>query len=221
MMNGYVDVARQSVETASASLLQEFGSERLAESAYPVYTSGSALARWLGWSRLEHAQRLAGSTPRQAALDIGAGLGTMLPFLAKLCGHVDAVDLDPEVTAFMTHRMALPNVVTSGAIPEHGGPYDLVTVLDVLEHVPDQAALYQQLLSTTAMGGRWVISGPTENWLYRGLRRVSGTSGEGHLRNVYGVFDEVPPQMTRRQSVRLPFGSPVPLFVVASFDRTS
>jgi 2-polyprenyl-3-methyl-5-hydroxy-6-metoxy-1,4-benzoquinol methylase len=220
-MSTEVDTARRSVESASTALLDRFGEQRLAESAYPVDTSSSGLAKWLGWSRLEHAQRLAGTQRRNRALDVGAGLGTMLPFLAKQCHHVDAIDLDPDLTVFMLDQTSLPNVIVGRKIPNDADPYDLVTVLDVLEHVPDQAELYAQLLAATSVGGRWVISGPTENWLYRGLRRVSGTSGEGHVRTVYDVFKGVPPQMTLQQSVRLPFGSPVPLFVVASFDRIS
>lgn len=220
-MSSEVDTARKSVESASTALLDHFGEQRLAESAYPVYTSNSGLAKWLGWSRLEHAQRLAGSDRRGRALDVGAGLGTMLPFLSKHFQHVDAIDLDSDLTTFMLDHMSLPNVVVGGGIPDQAEPYDLVTVLDVLEHVPDQTGLYAELLAATSIGGRWVISGPTENWLYRGLRRVSGTSGEGHVRTVYDVFKGVPPQMAGRRSVRLPFGSPVPLFVVASFDRVS
>jgi protein-L-isoaspartate O-methyltransferase len=219
-MDTYVDTARSSVEGASTALLNHFGANRLAESAYPVYTSGSGLARWLGWARVEHAQRLAGGRYRDASLDVGAGLGTMLPFLSARSRHVDAVDLDPDLTNFMLDKMPLDNVSVHGVIPTERA-YDLITVLDVLEHIPDQAGIYRQLLAATAPGGQWIISGPTENWLYRGLRRLSGTTGEGHVRNVYDVFRGVPPEMKRGRSVRLPFGSPVPLFVVASFERRS
>ena len=65
-----------------------------------------------------------------------------------------------------------------------------------------------------------MISGPTENALYRLMRRIAWTTGdESHVRNVRSVLDEVPARMHRVQSRRLPFG--LPLFVVARFERTS
>lgn len=210
--------ARAAIAAAEVELVERFGRQRLAETAFPVYQSPSRAAQWLGWSRIRTAERLLADHGGTAALDIGAGLGAMLPFLAARYGAVQAVDLDRELTSFMCRRLGLANVGVDDRI-DPDRPVDLITALDVLEHVEELDGMYASMLEVTAPAGLWVISGPTENLLYRGLRRVSGPGGEGHVRTVHDVLGAVPPAMVRRRSVRLPFGSPVPLFVVALFQR--
>lgn len=210
--------ARTAIAAAEAELVGRFGRQRLAETAFPVYQSPSRAAQWLGWSRIRTAERLLADHRGSAALDIGAGLGAMLPFLAARYGGVQAVDLDSELTSFMCRRLGLANVGVDRRIDPHRF-VDLITALDVLEHVEELDAMYASMLQVTAPAGLWVISGPTENLLYRSLRRLSGPGGEGHVRTIRDVLRAVPPAMARRRSVRLPFGSPVPLFVVALFQR--
>lgn len=210
--------AEAAIAAASRDLIDRFGRDRLAETAFPVYTSRARAARWLGWSRVRAAERLLADDWGDHALDIGAGLGAMLPFLSARYLEVDGIDLDAELTRFMRDRLRLTNVRVDDRIdPE--GTYQLITALDVLEHVEDLARMYDSMLQVTAPGGAWVISGPTENLLYRSLRRISGPGGEGHVRTVYDVLRAVPPSMTRQRTIRLPFGSPVPLFLVALFRQ--
>jgi hypothetical protein len=143
----------------------------------------------------------------------------MLPFLAQRYRLVDAFDLDPEPTKIMVDRMNLANVDVRSEMPRAPESFDVVTALDVLEHVEHIDAVYDALLHVTAPQGRWVLSGPTESWLYRLMRKVARTSGEGHVRTIYDVFHHVPDEMVLTAKVRLPFGSPAPLFVVATFER--
>jgi hypothetical protein len=97
--------------------------------------------------------------------------------------------------------------------------FDAIVALDVLEHVEDLSAVYELFLSVTARNGVWIISGPTENTLYRLARRVARTRGEGHVRNIDDVLRTVPRRMGRERICRLPFG--LPLFVVALFRDTA
>lgn len=212
--------ARDAITAARGELMEQFGAVRLAETAFPVYQSPSPAARWLGWSRVRIAERLLHDQRGESALDLGAGLGAMLPFLAARYRQVHAVDLDRELTAFMCERLLLGNVSVDSGIDGHR-IHQLITALDVLEHVDDLAAMYAAMLGVTGPGGRWVISGPTENLLYRTLRRLSGPGGgEGHLRTIHDVLGAVPPPMRLLRTVRLSFGLPAPLFVVALYQRT-
>lgn len=175
-------------------------------------------ARYLGWSRIRKAQsRMRNIARGRSALDFGSGLGVMLPFLSQRYEHVTACDADPAITSFMVDRLGLENIEVVAAVDGASEQFDVVVALDVLEHVEDLAPVYEQLLHATRRGARWVISGPTENWLYRTMRAVAGTSGEGHVHTVAGVLSATPDQMRRVSSDRLPFG--LPLFVVAEFVK--
>jgi 2-polyprenyl-3-methyl-5-hydroxy-6-metoxy-1,4-benzoquinol methylase len=217
----YVDYAREALEQSRTALLGLVGRSELEETAWPVYTNTFGPAAYLGWSRVVHAQRLFGTGgQRNRALDFGSGLGVMLPFLSQHFGEVAALDLDTRSTEFMVKQMGLRNVVVTRDLDRDApGTFDAVVALDVLEHVPDLEPIYQDLLSRTAPAGNWVISGPTENLLYRAMRWVARTSGEGHVRTIQDVFAAVPTCMQRTKIVKLPFGSPSPLFLVGRFDR--
>jgi hypothetical protein len=92
-----------------------------------------------------------------------------------------------------------------------------IRAFDVLEHVDDLDGLFTSLLSVTAGNGAWIISGPSENALYRMMRKLAWTRGEGHVRSIYDVFDAIPAAMRRERLQRLPFG--VPLFLIGRFRR--
>lgn len=200
-------------------LLDRFGASRLEETAFPSYFNSFPPAAWLAWRRVHWAQRMLNPSGR-AALDFGSGLGVMLPFLSRQFGRVVAADLDTEVTGFMVEQLGLGSsvdVVEQAGSLQPPQRFDAIVALDVLEHVDDLSAIYDTLLPLTAPGGVWVISGPTENLLYRGARAVARTSGEGHVRTIHDVFDGVPDSMVLEQRRRLPFG--MPLFLVGRFGR--
>ena len=216
----YVDCARGILLQAQGELLDEFGRAALEETAFSVYTNGFPPAAYLGWSRVVHAQRLLlARADRSSALDFGSGLGVMLPFLAQHYRRVVAYDLDPRPAETMIAKLSLQNVHPRTGLQASNIDFDAIVALDVLEHVTDLDAIYGDLLTRTSARGCWVISGPTENWLYHAMRRLSRTTGEGHIRTIYDVFDAVPNEMRCAKVARLPFGSPVPLFLIALFAR--
>ncbi|HVH62107.1 MAG TPA: class I SAM-dependent methyltransferase, partial [Candidatus Dormibacteraeota bacterium] len=71
-------------------------------------------------------------------LDVGCGTGTMLIHLRRY-GCTYGVDMDHEAVGFCRER-GLHTVAQATALdlPYEDGAFDLVTFLDVLEHIPDQ-----------------------------------------------------------------------------------
>jgi SAM-dependent methyltransferase len=94
---------------------------------------------------------------------------------------------------------------------------DLILALDVLEHVADLPATVAQLCRVLVPGGRLVVSGPTENLLYRCGRRLAGFSGSYHRRSVYAVLEAIRPHLQIRRRVTLLRACP--LFILASCTK--
>ncbi len=155
------------------------------------------------------------------AVDFGSGLGVGLPYLSARAERVFAVEADSAVTAFVVGRLGLPNVTVVEDIDQVDGPIDLLWALDVFEHVPELAELSKRLARRTSVGGAWIVSGPTENTLYRTMRRIARTSGEGHVRGIERVFDVGSRDLALMRYQRLPADLPLwaALFDVGLFRR--
>jgi SAM-dependent methyltransferase len=96
-------------------------------------------------------------------LDVGCGMGTWAGFVASKepSWRVTGLDVDPDVIARNAARF--PSVeFRSGRAGEgtQGGPFDVITAMDVLEHVPDVEQQFKQLRSWSAPGGMMVFVVP-------------------------------------------------------------
>ena len=189
----YVDTARHALKVLRPQLLADIGVHDLEETAYPVYMNSFPPAAYLGWSRVIHAQRLLlEGGRRSSALDFGSGLGVMLPFLAQTYDQVLAFDLDSRASALLVDHLHLSSVDLEQSLGTAEREFDAVVALDVLEHVEGLDEIYAQLLLRTSAQGRWVISGPSENWAYAWLqvRHLSPNIRRGacqeRIRRVHG-----------------------------------
>jgi SAM-dependent methyltransferase len=108
--------------------------------------------------------------PRDArVLEIGCGTGHNLPMLARF-GTVDAVEIDDAARAVAEQRLGRP--VHSGPLPDLAGvpegSYDLVALLDVLEHVEDDVAALQSIARRLKPGGTILLTVPQFPWMWSG-----------------------------------------------------
>lgn len=185
---------KASIRDAIRDVMAEAGTGgRLDEAAFPAYTHRNPLINWLFWQRLRAAMRfIEARGPFRAALDFGCGSGVMLPFLARHAERVVGIDVDLLPFRMMSRRLAFPASVEVHEAAETPleslptGAFDLVTALDVLEHVADLPATLGHLVRTLAPGGCLLVSGPTENVFYKLGRRVAGPeySGAYHERGI-------------------------------------
>ena len=194
---------------------------RLDEIGFPAYSHANPLIKWLFWKRLHTVMDyIELRAPYERALDFGCGSGVMLPFLSDMCDQVVAADVDLVPLERMKGRIPLASNVqewdTSGKdlSQESASAFDLIIALDVLEHVKDLPGTLAQLLRLLKKGGQLVISGPTENALYRFGRKLAGPeySGDYHERGVAEIRCALKEQTKLRQIATLYW--PVPLFEV-------
>src|SRR5688572_751333 len=100
----------------------------------------------------------------RAALDVGCGAGLLCEPLARLGAEVTGVDAAPanvEAAALHAEGAGLDIRYMAGELAELGlGEFDLVTCLEVLEHVADKPAFVAQLARHLAPGGLMILSTP-------------------------------------------------------------
>ena len=118
---------------------------------------------------------LAGKT----ALDVGCGAGLLTEPLARLGASVTGIDASPEVIAVArehTASMALDIDYRIGDVQELPGQFDLVTAMEVIEHVADPSAFLKALAKRLAPDGLLILSTPNATaW----SRLMMITIGEG------------------------------------------
>src|SRR5690349_11126484 len=102
---------------------------------------------------------LAGKT----ALDVGCGAGLLTEPLARLGAKVTGLDATPEVIAVARDHasaMALQIDYRVGDVQELEGQFDLITCMEVIEHVADPAAFVKALGKRLAKDGLLIMSTP-------------------------------------------------------------
>ncbi|MFY0614771.1 MAG: bifunctional 2-polyprenyl-6-hydroxyphenol methylase/3-demethylubiquinol 3-O-methyltransferase UbiG [Hyphomicrobiaceae bacterium] len=97
-------------------------------------------------------------------LDVGCGGGLIAEPLARLGGAVTAIDPAVKNIEAARHHAASSRLdidyqaVTAEALADAGRTFDLVTCLEVVEHVPDPGAFVATLASLVKPGGLLVLS---------------------------------------------------------------
>jgi 2-polyprenyl-6-hydroxyphenyl methylase/3-demethylubiquinone-9 3-methyltransferase len=112
------------------------------------------------WSSDERARR---PLEGKSALDVGCGAGLLAEPLARMGAAVTAIDAAPElIDAARAHAAAQGLEIDYRAVPveELDGRFDLVTCLEVIEHVAEPLAFLRWLAARLAPGGLMILSTP-------------------------------------------------------------
>ncbi len=99
-------------------------------------------------------------------LDIGCGAGNMIHHLSRY-GRVKGVDVDARPVAMAQARgYDVRQGDITRAIPFPDASFDLVTALDVIEHVDEDEAIIHEAFRVLRPGGILTISTPAFQWLW-------------------------------------------------------
>ena len=103
------------------------------------------------------------------ALDVGCGAGLLAEPLARMGADVTGVDAAPEnIAAARDHAAGQGLAITyhAGELAALApGTFDLVTSMEVVEHVTDPAAFIGELAARLAPGGLMILSTPNRTVL--------------------------------------------------------
>ena len=100
-------------------------------------------------------------------LEVGCGTGHNLEMLAEF-GRLDAIEVDGAARAIASRRLG--HAVMAAPLPDLVGvpdrAYDLIAMLDVLEHVEADEAALRMLATKLRPGGRMLITVPAHPWMW-------------------------------------------------------
>jgi SAM-dependent methyltransferase len=100
-------------------------------------------------------------------LELGAGTGHNLAMLSRF-GMVEASELDPIARDLASERLGRP--VVEAALPDlsifPADSYDMVALLDVLEHVPDDKGSLRAIYGLLKPGGALILTVPINPWMW-------------------------------------------------------
>lgn len=113
--------------------------------------------------RLEWIQECAGSLAGRKVLDVGCGGGILSEAMARSGAEVTGIDLaDKSLKVARLHGLESGVKVEYRKVPveelaaEQPGQYDVVTCMEMLEHVPDPASIVRACSALVKPGG-WVF----------------------------------------------------------------
>ena len=104
---------------------------------------------------------------RARVLEVGCGTGHNLAMLGEF-GKLDACELDAIARGMASDRLGRP--VLEARLPNlsmfKAGSYDLIALLDVLEHVPDDLGSLKAIRGLLKPGGAQVLKVPANKWMW-------------------------------------------------------
>jgi 2-polyprenyl-6-hydroxyphenyl methylase/3-demethylubiquinone-9 3-methyltransferase len=125
----------------------------------------------------------------KTALDVGCGAGLLAEPLRRLGARVTGIDASPEVIAVARDHsttVGLEINYRTGDVQQLEGQFDLITCMEVIEHVADPAAFIRALANRLAANGLLIMSTPNATGLSKFLMI---TVGEGLGRIPKGTHD--------------------------------
>ena len=206
-------------KSAVQSILDHHSSSEIDEAALPAYAHKNPLIDDIFWRRVRIACDYAIANRSQRVLDFGCGTGLLSYALATAGKDVVAIDLNLAPLRLVRDKVRFPDSIAfiEGELltQDLDGPqFDLVVALDVLEHISDLNPYISKFSSLLNPNGAIVVSGPSENWLYKVGRRIAGSrfTGDYHVSNIRTIREQFAKSMDTQTIANLVW--PLTLFEI-------
>ena len=115
------------------------------------------------------------------ALDVGCGAGLLAEPLARLGANVTGVDASPALIAVArdhAQRAGLDIHYQSGELSQLQSQFDLITCMEVIEHVADPSVFLNLVVQRLAPGGLLILSTPNATaWSRLLMITIAETTG--------------------------------------------
>lgn len=199
--------------------------DEIKESAIPSYVHPNPLIRQIFWRRVFVILKQIEKLSPKSILDFGCGSGIITALI------------DPKIDRFVTdiyfkpfdfmqqHIDYLRNVTKlyPNDLDKTESQFEMILAADVLEHLSDdriknQLTLFHKWLKPK---GHFVISGPTENLIYKIGRKIAGYKNDYHKTNIMDIADIVSKSELFKLNAKIRY--PIPFicegFWILTYDK--
>jgi SAM-dependent methyltransferase len=146
---------------------------------------------------------------RPRILDVGCGTGANLLMLSQF-GDAEGVDISEDALAFCRERGLEKVKLGAGeALPYDDGAFDLVTGLDVVEHMDDDLAGLREMRRVLRPGGRVLLFVPTFMFLWGVQDDVSNHRRRYRLPELRRVLEQAGLEIERMTYANITFFLPI------------
>ena len=210
------------MQAITAEPVARISSEDVDEMAIPSYLHSNPLIPWLMWKRYEIIAEMAQMNASTTILEFGCGSGVFLPEMNRSAGIVYAIDIFPEYAKRLNEVRGLKTEFISNVAELDDRSVDVIVAADVLEHITDLDPWLALFSAKLRNGGRFIVSGPTENFVYHIGRIIAGFGDKGdyHHTNIDKLIEKIGNggfRALRRRN--LPFVMPPHLFRICEFVK--
>ncbi|HEX8994204.1 MAG TPA: class I SAM-dependent methyltransferase, partial [Candidatus Paceibacterota bacterium] len=109
-------------------------------------------------------QKKRGGTPLHI-LDVGCGTGLLMQEMQQF-GQIEGVDMSERAVAYCRERNLNPVVGSADSLPFPDGSFDVVVMLDVLEHLEDDSIGAREIYRILKPGGIAIVTVPAFMFLW-------------------------------------------------------
>jgi 2-polyprenyl-6-hydroxyphenyl methylase/3-demethylubiquinone-9 3-methyltransferase len=128
----------------------------------------------------------------KTALDVGCGAGLLTEPLARLGAKVTGIDAAPEVIAVAREHASAQGLeieYRTAAVEQVDGQFDLITCMEVVEHVADPVVFVKALAKRLAPDGLLILSTPNATGWSK-LMMITLAEGLGRIPKGTHDFDK-------------------------------
>lgn len=187
--------------------------ETIEESCIPSYAHPNPLAAWVSWLRLQQAAALYRKwAPSGDILDFGSATGEIFHLIEPKGEYWFVEENDLLVGAM---RSWVPNPHRTDIDELASKRFAAIFALDSLEHNKRIESLIAKLQASLVEEGVMILSGPTENFLYRLGRRLARFDGHYHFQTIWDIEAKVSTTMELLERRLVPIG--IPLFSLSAW----
>ena len=190
--------------------------KQIEESCIPSYIHKNLAAAGISWWRLACAAKAYHRHhPKGPVLDFGAASGELFHVLQPTENY-HFVELSDKLSeALVNFNPEALRQTKDTMLPNN---YGAVFALDCLEHNDDIPELLELIQKTLTKDGLLILSGPTENWMYKLGRRLAGFTGHYHTTNICDIERMSEALFSKVEQRMIPL-SITPLFSITVWKR--
>lgn len=147
------------------------------------------------WQRARHQTIIRWATGANKILDVGSGSGMS----AWATPNVTAMDINPAKMRYLSRWHHVPAVVGSAfALPFRNASFDCVICSEMIEHLPEDETIFQELARVLEPKGLLILGTPDyASWLWRFIERMY------HILMPWGYAEEHITHYTRKKLMNI------------------